>query len=143
MKKTIVQHISLTDSDEDAPVPPEQLVRNYKSIQQWLTAMCDGESPQKLVSLYELGVFESKTTRVLFFVGKHKSGNDKTIVFKPKDLYYLLPDEYVDLSQEQLDNKLISQLVDFTRTDFFSNCYLAQADSVLFRGNILIWSNPK
>lgn len=85
-----------------------------------------------------MGIFESKKTRVLYWVGKYKSENDIKIIFEPSNPYFILPEEYSKLSQEELNKKLISQLVDMTKTEIFSRSYLAQADSISFRGKIIV-----
>jgi hypothetical protein len=143
MKKTIVQHFHLTDTEDDVNPPPQQFEHSQKSIQEWLKAICDANRPQTRVSYYETGVFDSENMRILYLMGVDKNGDHKKIVFQPQNMYFLLPDEYKDLTQEQIDKKLIDQLVDFTKSEFFYNSYLAEADSILFRGTMVIWSKSK
>ena len=143
MSKIIWKEVNITDYVDDIDPPPPHLKQSFKKLADWLINICKCERPTKSVSFYAVGLFESPEDRVLFLVGMGKSDNRETIVFKPQNMYFILPpDEYKDLSKEQLDAKLVKQLTDFAQTNYFSDSYLSQSDSVLYRGQTLIWSNP-
>ena len=143
MSKIIWKEVNITDYVDDIDPPPPHLKQSFKKLADWLINICDSERPTKPVSFYAVGLFESREDRALFLVGMGKSDNRETIVFKPQNMYFILPpDEYKDLSKEQLDAKLVKQLTDFAQTNYFSDSYLSQSDSVLYRGKALIWSNP-
>ncbi len=94
------------------------------------------------IAKYGLGVFESPDSRVLFLVGlnKYTNPNHEKIDFEPQNMYFLLPvEDYRDLTWEQLADKLAEQLRDFTKTQKFSNSYLADANSIELNGDKVIW----
>ena len=143
MKKIVVEEVNITDSVDVIEPPPPHLKQSFKKLEDWLVNICDSGRPKKPVSFYAIGLFESREDRALFLVGMSKSGNNETIVFQPKNMYFMLPpDEYKDLKKEQLDVKLVNQLTDFFKTKYFSDSFLSRADSILFRGKTLIWSKP-
>jgi len=143
MKKLVTEEFKASSSEEDIDPPPPHLKETFANLQDWLDNICDSARPQKPISFYSIGIFESKESRVMFLVGMTKTDNQEKIEFRPRNMYFMLPgDQYKGLNDEQFNSKLFSQLVDFTKSKKFSDSYLAESDSILFRGKALVWKNP-
>jgi hypothetical protein len=141
--KYIIEHVHIEETVDAVEPPPPNIKRTFKNLHDWLFDICDSEKPKMAIANYSLGVFESPDSRVLFLVGlnKYTNPNYEKIDFEPKNMYFLLPTEdYRDLTWEQLADKLTEQLRDFTKTQKFTNSYLADANSIVLNGNKVIWS---
>ncbi len=144
MKRTIVERVHLTTSEDAVAPPPPNLKPTFRNLHDWLISVCESHRPKTRVSIYATGLWESDKERVLFIVGMAVGANQEDIVFQPQNSYLLLPShEYGELSQDQLDYKLIGELKDFTATNVFTSSFLAECDSILFKGKTVIWSKTQ
>jgi hypothetical protein len=142
-RKYIIEHVHIEETVDDVEPPPPDIKPTFGNLHDWLIDICDSPGPQIPIANYRLGVFESPDSRVLFLVGfnKYTNPNYEKIDFEPKNMYFLLPTEdYRDLTWEQLGDKLAGQIRDFTKTQKFTNSYLADANSIVLNGNKVIWS---
>jgi hypothetical protein len=141
--KYIIEHIHIEEIVDDVEPPPPNIKPTFDSLHAWLIDICDSEKPQMPIADYRPGVFESRDSRVLFLAGlnKYTNPNHEKIDFEPQNMYFLLPtEEYRDLTWEQLAEKLAEQVRNFTKTQEFTNSYLADAKSIVLNGNKVIWS---
>ena len=145
--KVEVKEVTLVDIVDDVPPPPPDLTPKFKTLQDWLFSICDGEKPKKPIANYDFELFESTDDNVISLVGINKYDNKDTsytrIEFEPSNVYFQLPkSEYENLNREELLNKLTLQLKGFINTEKFKTSFLANADNVKVSLNgKLIWSN--
>lgn len=138
-KKTVVQHISFEQSEEDIEPPPPKFSTTYKSVEEWLTDICTNEKNPKAISNYNIGLFELQDGYVLFLVGTNDYEIDKTHSethndFMPANMYFKIPKTYYDhLTREALLQKLVLDLTNFTKTNTFKNSFLTQSNQIIFR----------
>jgi hypothetical protein len=141
--KYIIEPIHIEETVDMVEPPPPDIKPTFKTLHDWLIDICDSEKPEIPIANYSFGVFESPDSRVLFMVGlnKYTDPNHEKIDFEPRNMYFLLPTEdYRDMTLEQMADKLARQLRDFTKTQKFTNSYLADANSIVLNGNQIIWS---
>jgi len=148
-RKVILQEVNITETVEEVE-PPEnsELTTNFKSVQEWLVNLCDGEPPKIPISIYSIGVFETEghNSYIVFLVGLNTYGTpDKSSIkidYAPTHMYYLLPtNEYKHLNQAQVFEKLTVALKNFTATPPFKNSFFAKAQSIKTNFGGTIWTN--
>ena len=148
-KKSIILLLNLTESGYS----------NYNSIQIFnviyesvstadLGDLSLENIPEKPISEYRIGLFESEQAYTITLVGvnTYENGEYTTVIqieFKPTNMYFALPESYFrNSTREQLLDKLCSELKDFTSTEKFKASFLTKGDIGVFEttGEI-IWSN--
>jgi hypothetical protein len=140
--KYIIEHVHIEEVTDVVEPPPPNIKRTFENLHDWLNNICDSEKPQMPIANYSLGIFESTDSRVLYLVGlnKYTNPNHEKIDFEPQNMYFLLPaEDYRDLTWEQLADKLAEQLRYFTKTQKFTNSYLADAKLIELNGDKVIW----
>ena len=130
---------------EEVSPPPPGLTTKFKTLEEWLLNICDKEKPEKSITTYNFGLFESSDDYTIFLVGinKYAQGQDSVtrIDFEPSSMYYPLPkSEYKNLTREQVQDQLTSLLKNFIKTDTFKNSFLAKAYSITVDFYGTIWS---
>ena len=113
-----------------------------------MSHICDENIPEKPISEYRIGLFESEQAYTITLVGvnTYENGEYTTVIqieFKPTNMYFALPESYFrNSTREQLLDKLCSELKDFTSTEKFKASFLTKGDIGVFEttGEI-IWSN--
>ena len=145
-ENNVVKHVTFTQTVTLLP-PPPNLKTEFKSLQDWLVNMCNTEGPEKLITEYKIGLFESSNGYTLSLTGEntYKEGSNHSatlIEFQPKNTFLKLPEyDYKNMSREQVIEKLISQLREFTHTEAFKNSFFTQANEIVFTTNgEKIWS---
>lgn len=139
--KVILQHGRFEVVEEVVEPPPPHLVSKFATMQDWLLNVCEKDTPQKPISKYGVGLFESPNDYTLFLVGLNSYDEDKNrsvtrIEFEPTNMYFKLPGAYyANLSREQLVDKLTSELKSFTITEEFKNSFFTKANIVVFEAN--------
>jgi hypothetical protein len=143
VRTTIVEHVNLEDSEDVVEPPPHDLKRNFNSVTDWLSNVCDADNPRKTIKCYSLGIFESESedTAVVYLVGLNYYGSHTAIDFEPSNMYFLLPKNYHGLGLDQKSQKLTAELKGFTKSKKFESSFLAKARKIELNGNIVIWSN--
>lgn len=85
--KTEVKEVNFYDIEDDVPPPPPVFTSNFKTLQDWLFSICDGKKPNKSITNYEFGLFESPDDYTIFLVGinRHNKGDTSytRIEFEP------------------------------------------------------------
>ena len=66
--------INLEETIYDVDPPPPDMNCNFKTLYDWLINICDSEKPNRPITIYSLGLFESPDDRVIFLVGLNKYG---------------------------------------------------------------------
>lgn len=136
--KTIVKDVQFTVTEDDVEPPPPNLTSRFKTLQDWLINICSGDKPKKSIIKYNFGLFESpnNNTLVLTGVNTYDEGNNGSITrieFKPKEMYFTLPKTYYEnLNREQLLEKLISELKNFSNTKEFKTSFFTRANVIVF-----------
>jgi hypothetical protein len=139
--KRIIQHISLEETIEDVDLPPSHLKATFKTLRDWLSNICESKRPQKPITKFLIGLFESPDDRILFLIGLNTYDKKVAIDFEPENMYFLLPKtEYNSLNREQLSNKLTIELTKFIKTKKFETSFLAESNSITFDDRVVIWS---
>jgi hypothetical protein len=143
-----VQHVNLEDIVEnDVEPPPLHLISEFKTLHEWLLNIYENDKPQKLITKYRFGLFESPNDYTLFLVGVNTYEEEQNrsitrVEFVPENMYFRLPETYYNsLNREQLLDKLTFQLKDLLNTEKFETSFLAKANIVVFDTNgETIWS---
>ena|SRR6185437_7650329 len=145
--KVIMQHGRFEVVEDVSEPPPPHLVSKFATLQDWLLNICEKDRPQKPISKYTVGLFESPNDYTLVLVGVNTYDEDKNrsvtrIEFEPTNMYFKLPEAYYkNLSREQLLDKLTSQLKDFAKTERFKTSFFSKATLFVFDTNgKTIWS---
>lgn len=146
-KNIKITQVTFEQIEDDVEPPPPHLTSNFNTLQDWLFNICDNEKPQKVISTYNFGLYQSPNNNVIFLVGLNNYTKGQSAItrieFQPSDMYFQLPAvEYKNLNPEQLVNKLTAQLKDFTNTEKFQHSFLANAKSITtnFKFKEDIWS---
>lgn len=146
-EKVIVQHERLEVVEDGIEPPPPHLVSKFAALQDWLLNICEKDRPQKLISKYTVGLFESPNDYTLVLVGVNTYDESENrsvtrIEFEPTNMYFKLPEAYYqNLSREQLLDKLTSELKSFAATKKFKTSFFAKAEAIVFETNgQTIWS---
>jgi hypothetical protein len=128
-------------------VSPANIKSKFKTLQSWLSNICDKDKPDKAITEYNFNFFESSGEFTLYLTGVNTyeetpSRSITRIEFEPANMYFKLrKSEYKDLNREQLKDKLTSQLKDFTNTEKFRDSFLTKANAIItgYNGQ-KIWS---
>jgi len=128
---------------DDIGPPPIPIKSSFKTLNDWLFAICDSEKPKKTIAKYSLGLIEAEHERILFLVGINTDSIGMSIDFRPEYMYFLIPNKrYKNLNKEQLISQLTTELIGFTNTEKFKSSFLAESKSVTFNDSVVIWSKP-
>ena len=146
--KLVVTEYTFVVSGDDIEPPPPHSKSKFKTLEEWLANMCDSDTTQTSIETYKIALFESQNNYLLTLVGVNtiKEGNvyaSTYIAFAPANRYFRLPKPYLELTREDLLNKLTKQLKAFTETDTFKLSFLLNAHLIIFETNgQIIWSKP-
>lgn len=108
----------------------------FKTLEEWLTDICDNIKPEKHIEEYKLSLSESSGKFTLELLGvniyqENRITNVRT-EFKPKNMYFRLPHkEYKNLDRKQAQERVSIQLKEFVLTDKFKASYLSEANAVV------------
>jgi hypothetical protein len=145
--KVTVHEVLFEEIEEDVDPPPPHLTSKFRTLKDWLINICDNDKPQKPISTYKFGLFESANDYTLFLVGTNTYEEDQNrsvtrIEFQPTNMYYKLPQRsYKTLNRNQMIDKLSSQLKGFAKTEKFQASFFTQASTIIFTTNgQTIWS---
>lgn len=150
--KKDVQKVTVQDEviEDGIEPPPPHLTLQFKTLQDWLLNICGNDKPQKPIAKYKFGLFESPDDYTLYLVGvnSYEEGNYRSLTrieFEPANMYFKLPENYFkNLNRDQLLDKLIGQLKDFTNTKNFKTSFFTKADVIVFETNgEIIWPKQK
>lgn len=135
----------ISEQVEEVSPPPPGLTTKFKTLQEWIINICDTEKPEKSITTYNFGLFESPDDYTICLVGinKYDQGQDSVtrIDFEPSGMYYpLTKSENKNLTREQVQDKLTSLLKNFIKTDKFKNSFLAKAHFITVDFYGTIWS---
>lgn len=146
--KTVIEHVFIEDIVED-PTIPAHINSKFKTVQEWLNNICDNAKPEKSIQKFNINIAfsESSGDYIIFLWGVNTYNESKNrsvtkIEFEPSNMYFkLAKKEYDNVTREQVQNKLTSQLKDFTKTEKFRSSYLTKADAIIleFSGEA-IWT---
>ncbi|MCJ0743912.1 hypothetical protein [Pedobacter montanisoli] len=144
--QTITSRVSV-----DVDTPPPILQSNFKNIHDWLNDICSHDQPKVEISKFEIGLIEGEDLKgnkeyMLHLIGTntYNKANHSEIRndFIPKNAYFKLPKEFAqNLSHNQILDKIIAELKDFTKSNTFEQSFLTNAKEIKFsRTNQIIWS---
>ena len=142
-----VKEAAFYETVDDVELPPLTPTSNFKTLQDWLLDICDSGKPNKAISNYNFGLFESSDDNVIYLVGLNKYENEDTthtrIEFEPQNMYFSLPkSEYKNLNRTQLINKVTAQLRIFANSEKFKASFLSKANAIIFEPTgQTIWSS--
>lgn len=147
-KKIRTEAVSIQEDHNDLiPDPPPNQIPTtpFHTLSEWLTHICTAESPSDSVTSFLFGVFHYVATDkyVLHWEGSRHIAQGQQLNahdFIPTNRYFLLPErEFGGLSVQQTNEKLTSQLKQFTTTSEFSHSFFAKAKSIRldFSGEII------
>jgi uncharacterized membrane protein len=148
-EKFVTFHGSFTVEEDDVEPPFTDLKSRFKTLESWLTYICQNERPSKTLDSYNFGLIETEGQNVytLYLVGKntYEVSEDYTrvrIEFSPKEMYFRLPEsEYYKLNREQVLARVKQQISKFRRTNTYKNSFLQEANQVKTEWNGETWSN--
>src|SRR4026207_2166887 len=71
-----VKEITLYDTEDEVSPPPPHLTSNFTTLQDWLFNICDEEKPERSITTYVFGLFESPDNIIcLVGVNQYNKGN--------------------------------------------------------------------
>ena len=135
-----VRHVVLTSRvfmDAPPPPPPDDFVSPFKTIQEWLTDICDSKEPDKTIEDLQISLSESPTRAILCLEGYNTEIIDHNttahrITFIPPNGDFPLPeDDYGPLSKQQVQDRVLNEVVEFSKTEKFQNSFLWQAKYIV------------
>jgi hypothetical protein len=133
-------------TDAPAPPPPLGFTSPFKTIQEWLSYLCDTNQPDKPISEYHFSLVERSSNNLLALIGfNHYRGENSIahrIEFKPATHMYfgLTEEEFGNLTPQQLRERVLNELIEFTKSDKFRSSFLAKGNSIRFDLAGEIWS---
>ncbi len=78
-EKGIVNKVKIEVVEDDVEPPPPHLTSRFKTLQDWLLTICDNNKPQKQITKYKFGLFESPTAYTLVLVGVNTMTKEKIV----------------------------------------------------------------
>ncbi len=139
-----VKEVVLQQVVEEPEPPPPNLTSHFKTLQEWLFNLCNTEKPDDSILTYNFGLFESKDHYILVLTSSKLYGkfqDSVTIDFEPSIMYYPLPQsDYKNLNREQVVDRIMAQLKEFTQTVKFKHSFFAKAKAIItdFNGENLV-----
>ena len=135
-------------SEEEAPEPPPPSLKStFTTVNQWLSAICDGEKPGKAIAQYNIGLWKSGHEYTLAITGENKeqvgaNASRVTIDYAPSNGYYKLPVHYYKgLTHARLLQKLSAALQAFAGSSQFRQSFLSKAERVVFSPTgMVLWT---
>lgn len=123
------------------PLPPT--TSPFKTMEEWLSSLCDTEKPQKSISIYHFKLLESENNahHTLMVFGTNETrvehGFYQENYFNPATMYYpFQKNEFENhLTREEVLNRVTSQIKAFTNTTKFRNCFFASAKYIITEYN--------
>jgi hypothetical protein len=85
-KRVIIQHISIDEIRDEEGQSGVPITSNFKTLNDWLFSICDGDKPIKPIATYCLVLAEAEHERVLFLVGMNRDDVRTYVEFKPKKM---------------------------------------------------------
>ena len=112
----------------------------FKTLKEWILNICEDKEPQKSIERMIFGYQTSSTDEYKFyFYGVNtylkESQPEIRIDFEPSNMAFKPPKSaYKNLSQQQMREKIVSQLKDIVNTEKFKNSFLAKFNCIEFSG---------
>ena len=119
---------------------PIRIKSKFKTLDEWLNALCDNKKPEKHIEEFVFNYYESSGKYTLHCrginnyreVGTNTIKDFVRIEFKPKNMYFRLPHkEYRNLDRQQVNERISNLLKEFVQTEKFKTSYLAEADAIV------------
>lgn len=127
--------------------PPSEFISPFKTIEEWLSHICDTNHPEGNISECHITLIESSWNNVLDLEGWNETiVNENTIahriVFKPiSHKYFPLPkDKFANLSQQEVKEQVMNELIAFTKSAKFKNSFLSKIPSIQTNIGGQIWA---
>lgn len=143
-RRDIIKKQLLVESIEEILTPPPPgFTSPFKTVHEWLFNICDSERSEKPISEYAIFLFESMENSILCLAGYNtyleQDCESSRIDFQPSQMFFSLPlDEYKNLSMEQIRERILIELIEFTKTEKFLSSYLSEGSLITtnFAGSI-------
>ena len=139
---------SIVQVETPAPPPPAGFSSPFKAISEWLFHLCDTSHPEKIISEYHFSLIERPSNNLLSLEGFNTYKIDENVVahridFKPAThMYFALPEnEFGNLSQQQVQERVLNELLEFTMSAKFQNSFLSKGNSIRMSFVGEIWSS--
>lgn len=146
LDKFIEVHGEFSEIYDDLESPPPYLDSKFNTIADWLRNMCEHDKPEKQITRFNFGLFESADDYTLTLRGENTYEYAKysriRIEFTPVYTYFRLPKSYHELlDRDRLLVDLKAELTEFTKTKIFQSSFFTEADEVVFEttGDV-IWA---
>jgi len=161
VKKNKTEKITVTKTNIIPPPPTPPRTSPFSAMEEWLLRTCETETPEKASEIYHFRLIGSEMNFTIWFFGSRteqlpqsssehtpfnstrypiQSGSEQTH-FNSSTMYYpLKTNEFLNLTKEQVLDKITSQLKAFTNTDKFKKSFFAKAKAIVadFNGET-IW----
>jgi len=112
----------------------------FKTLKEWILNICEDKEPQKSIERIIFGYQTSSIGEYKFyFYGVNtyleESQSVTRIDFEPSNMAFKPPKKaYKNLSQQQMKEKIVSELKDAINTKKFKNSFLAKSNYIEFSG---------
>jgi hypothetical protein len=129
------------------PLTPTHIKSKSKTIQEWLTSICHGKTPNTMISEFDvdLSLRQPSNEYIVCIYGVNPNLDEKRqahthIDFKPSNMYFKYPKKkYKDFTYKQMQDELTAQVKDFTMTEQFRNSFLSKSNIRLGFSGEPIW----
>ncbi len=141
-----IKHIEVTATVEELLIPIN-IKSKFKSMQDWLTNICQGKIPKKKISEYVIRLVSSQVSNehivCLYGVSTRFDAIGQpytSIDFKPSSVFFKFPKiKYNSFSYKQMQEELTNQLKDFISTQEFHNSFLSNENIRMSFSDKPIW----
>ena len=127
--------------------PPFGFTSPFKTIQEWLFHLCDTNLPEKAISVYYFSLIERPLNNLLSLEGFNKYNINDNVAANRIDfipamhMFFALPqEEFGDLSQQQMREQVLNELIEFTKSFKFQTSFLSKGNSIRTNFGGEIWS---
>lgn len=130
---------------ENPVPPPPGFISPFKTLQEWLFHLCDSnQQPDEAVSEYIFVLSDSPGNVDIYFVGYaytiDQGISTRRTGYTPTNWFFPLPKaEYGHLVRQQLREKVMYELKEFTKTDVFQHSFLSKGCPIMTNFGDEIW----
>lgn len=144
----VTEDVALSEAEEIStppPPPPPGFTSPFKTINDWLTHLCNTEKPQTQNAIYEFGFYRSQGQYIVYLISKNNPINSDKKFKEFGPFYFGVPaQEHIGMNYKQyqhVQDSLFSQIKEFTKTEKFKHSFLAKSQAIVANMDEVIWAN--
>jgi hypothetical protein len=142
-----IRRVAVARLTEDALTPPPPgFISPFQKIDEWLTAICAGEQPQRAIAEYNIAFFDTPNDYFLGLAGYNtyyeRAGEIRRIEFRPSAVFMALSKSaYKNIAIEHVRERIVQAIVAWTKTAPFKDSFLAKGSCITMDLYGEIWAN--